>query len=194
MTNIDVAGLVLRVRRSCDLSQRELADVVGLSQSQVARVESGSRSVDVMTFEKMLSLAGMRIVVVDADDVEAEPVSSDAVRDHAGRRLPAHLDVRPPFDPPRAALVDGYRQRPTPKAWYHHRVQRDRRRGELGLGPGDDQPTRGEIAQIERDLLATRLEAARRQAPARLDDDCTCLPVCWEHAGCAPSCACRCES
>lgn len=192
MTQIDVAGVVMRIRRICDLSQRELASAVGLSQSQIARIESASRSVDVGSFQKMLVLAGLRLVVLDRDGAEVVPVPTDVVRDNADRRMPAHLDVRPPFDPPTAVLVDGYRHRPAPEAWYHHRVHRDRRRGELGIGPSDDQLTRREIAEHERALRTARLVRASRRASAMLADDCTCIPACWEHVGCAPSCECRC--
>ena len=192
MTQIDVAGVVMRVRRICDLSQRELASAVGLSQSQVARLESSSRSVDVGTFQKMLVLAGLQLVVLDRDGADVVPVSTDVLRDNADRRMPAHLDVRPPFDPPTAVLVGGYRHRPAPKAWYHHRAHRDRRRGELGIGPSDDQPTRSDLAAVEQAARTVRRVAASRRGSALLADDCTCIPRCWEHAGCAPSCDCRC--
>ncbi|MCD2441786.1 helix-turn-helix domain-containing protein [Agromyces sp. SYSU K20354] len=186
--------MVMRVRRAGDLSQRQLASAVGLSQSQIARIESASRQVDVVTFVAMLSLAGMRLVVVDRDGVEVDPVSTDVLRDHGGRKLPAHLDVRPTWDPPATALVDGYRHRPAPKAWYHHRQQRDRRRGELGIDASVDQPTRRDIAGAEQVARATRLAEASRRAHALLAGDCACTAACWEHAGCAPNCECGCEA
>jgi hypothetical protein len=42
----------------------------------------------------VLALADLRLVVVDQHDEIVDPMSEDAVRDRAGRRYPAHSDLR----------------------------------------------------------------------------------------------------
>src|SRR5215204_126736 len=97
---IDVPGIVMRVRRVCDLSQRDLGAALGLDQSQVARIESSRRRVDLRLLVRILALADLRIAILDRDGVEVTPVPKNVLRDNADRRMPAHLDVREPSDMP----------------------------------------------------------------------------------------------
>ena len=189
----DVAGLVMRVRRTCDLSQRDLGIALGLDQSQVARIESSRRRVDLPLLAEILSLADLRIAVLDRNGVEVVPVAHDVLRDNAGRRMPAHLDVRAPADRPMSAMINAHSDRPAPRAWYHHRARRDRRRVMRNTGAMDDQPTRSGLARIERDRSAARTRARRERAAVLLDLDCTCLGACWESGVCTDACTCRCE-
>lgn len=85
-------GVVRRVRRAADLSQRELAALLGVAQSTVARWETGHISPHVTTLQAMLDLADLRLVLVDGVGRLVEPMQDDRVRDRAQRRLPAHLD------------------------------------------------------------------------------------------------------
>jgi len=188
----DVSGVVRRLRRTNDLSQRDLARMVGIDQSQIARIEASHRGIDVQLFAQILEVGGMRLTIVDTHGVEITPVGQDVLRDSAGRRMPAHLGVLGRGELPYFALRGPRYDRPTPRARYHHCRARDQRRTEVGTGPSDDQPTRSEIAEAERAKRTARLMAARRWSSALLADDCTCIPACWEHAGCAPSCDCRC--
>lgn len=192
---LDVSGLVMRVRRICDLSQRDLGDAIGLDHSQIARIESSLRRVDLALLDRILSLAGMRIAILDRDGNEVLPVAPDVLRDNAGRRMPAHLDVRAPYDGRTATLLNARYDRPSPKAWYHHRAIRDRRRiaGESDADAMQDQPTLSGVAQRERDRHEDRLQRARHRAVTLLEVDCTCLGGCWEGGGCVDECACRCE-
>lgn len=192
MSVLDVSGVVRRLRRTNDLSQRDLACLVGIDQSQIARIEASHRAIDVQLFAQILEVGGMRLTIVDSHGVEIAPVGQDVLRDNAGRRMPAHLDVLDPGELPYFALRGPRYDRAKPGARYHHRRARDQRRTEVGARPSDDQPTRSEIAEAERARRTARLVAARRRASALLADDCTCIPACWEHAGCAPSCECRC--
>ena len=89
-----VGGLIRRVRRRLDVSQRRLADLLGVEASRVARWETGRTSPQVVELEAVLALADLRLVVVDCHDEIVDPMSEGAVRDRAGRRYPAH--VRPP--------------------------------------------------------------------------------------------------
>lgn len=193
----DIAGLMMRVRRLADLSQRDLGRRIGISQPQIARIESAQRSVDVGTFAAILAVAGLRIAVVDESGAEVDPVPADLVRDHAHRRMPAHLDVRFPDDRPSRLGHDTRYDRPQPPAWFHHRAERDRLRLRRGADEHDDQPTASDIVRrrIERDL--DRREAARRRArfePHAGWATCTCPVECWETAGCVDDCTCRCEA
>ena len=165
----DVAGFMMRVRRICDLSQRELGGVLGFEQSQVARMESSRRRVDVSLFSEILSLAGLRIAVVDEDGVEVAPVPHDVLRDNAGRRMPAHLDVRPTSDPPRSTLVDTHPERAAPRAWYHHRTKRDRRRAGRDAHSMPDQPTFSGLDRAERERRALRRLDVQARVAALLD-------------------------
>ena len=90
---IDVTGLVRRIRRIADLSQRELAARLQLSKSTVAAIEAGTRSVDVHLLAEAAALAGLRLALLDAHGVEVPGMRPDAVRDRGGRLFPAHLDT-----------------------------------------------------------------------------------------------------
>lgn len=84
--DFDLAGLVVRARRLGDLSQRDLAAKVGLSQPSIAKIEGGHRQVSVSLFLRILKAGGLRRSVVDAEGAEVGPVARDVVRDNAGRR------------------------------------------------------------------------------------------------------------
>jgi transcriptional regulator with XRE-family HTH domain len=89
-----VPGLVRRIRRVLDVSQRGLAALIGVSQSAVARWETGRTSPRVSVVQHLLRLAGLRAEVHDAENGEVvEPMRDDGARDRAGRRYPAHVDL-----------------------------------------------------------------------------------------------------
>jgi transcriptional regulator with XRE-family HTH domain len=84
-------------RHRADLSQRELAEKAGMSQSAVARIEHSLEKAKATHLAHLLEAAGLRLVVVDSDGNPIDPQDeADANRrDRSGRRYPAHLDVRP---------------------------------------------------------------------------------------------------
>jgi transcriptional regulator with XRE-family HTH domain len=86
---------VRRVRRVVDASQRELAARTGVSERTIARVESGAVVPSLPVFQRLLAVAGFRMVVVDRGGRLVSPMTDlpDDVRDRQGRRFPAHLDV-----------------------------------------------------------------------------------------------------
>lgn len=90
----EVPGMVRRVRRILEVSQRGLADLLGVSQSVVARWETGRTSPRACDLLDLLRMARLEVVVLDDADEEVEPMRDDGVRTHGGSRFPAHVDVR----------------------------------------------------------------------------------------------------
>ena len=89
------AGLIRRVRRILDLSQRGLAALLGVSQSVVARWETERTSPRVSVLLRMLRLAGVEVALHDAESGESvEPMRADGARRRNGSRYPAHVDLR----------------------------------------------------------------------------------------------------
>ncbi|HET8987237.1 MAG TPA: DNA (cytosine-5-)-methyltransferase, partial [Humibacillus sp.] len=159
--DFDVARLVVRVRRMADLSQRDLAAQLGMSPSTVARIETGGCSVSVGLLSRILGFAGLRLAAVGADGTPVAPVAVDALRDNAGRRFPAHLDVDPPDQVPQLRQLMPRRDRAPAKGWYRQRTQRDERRAEDGVPP--DHPTLRDLR-----AAAERERAHRRRVRALL--------------------------
>ena len=90
-----VAGLVRRIRRILDVSQRGLAALLEVSQSVVARWETERTSPRVSVLQQMLRLAGITVALHDEESGEAvEPMRADGARQRSGSRFPAHVDLR----------------------------------------------------------------------------------------------------
>jgi HTH-type transcriptional regulator/antitoxin HipB len=90
-----VPGLVRRIRRILDVSQRGLAQLLDVSQSVVARWETGRTSPRADMVQRMLRLARLRVVLEDEDTgKEVRPMRADGARKHGGSRFPAHTDLR----------------------------------------------------------------------------------------------------
>jgi transcriptional regulator with XRE-family HTH domain len=90
----DTGGHVRRCRRIAGLSQRAIADRVGLSQSMLARVETGRQDLGVTQLVALARCAGLRLALLDGAGREVAPMRALAVRDRGWRRFPAHVDVR----------------------------------------------------------------------------------------------------
>ena len=135
---------LVRARRLADLSQRDLSEVSGVGRSTIAGFESGARRVPVEVLDALLRAAGLRLAVLDGTGAEVDPVPVGMVRDNAGRRFPAHLDVQPPDELPREVLTSPRYDRQPAKAWYHHRAERDRLTDSAGRAP--DHPTDADLA------------------------------------------------
>ena len=186
----DASRYAARARRVADLSQRELADLLGLSRATVGRIESGAQRVDTVTMAAILSCAGLRLAVLDLDGNEVQPIPVDVLRDHAGRRLPSHLDARPPVDEPADRGIDPRRGGPPALAWFEHRDRRRRRRARAGTPT--DHPTVSGIRQEKAAARRRALEAAAAWQATHPAPECACLDDCFERA-CLPQCACQCE-
>lgn len=92
--DFDLCGLLRRIRRIADLSQRELAARARISMSAVAHAEAGTRDLPVSALVRAAGVAGLRLALMDAEGRRVADMASDAVRDMSGRRFPAHLDTR----------------------------------------------------------------------------------------------------
>lgn len=88
-----VPGTVRRIRRILDVSQRGLAELLGVSQSVVARWETARTSPTAEMLVRLARMAGLSLVLRDADGNEVEPMRDDGARDVAQRRFPAHVDL-----------------------------------------------------------------------------------------------------
>ncbi|MEK8108445.1 helix-turn-helix transcriptional regulator [Micromonospora sp. M12] len=99
----DLGGMLRALRRQADLSQRQLAERAGVPQPTLARIESG-RAVDPGSGRWNGSSAaggqvGIGVSSAAASPSAPTPVPHDDMRDEAGRRYPAHLDVWPVHEP-----------------------------------------------------------------------------------------------
>lgn len=205
----DLPGALRRIRRLGDLSQRELASTAGLSVSAVAHAEAGSRDLPVGGLVRAAATAGLRLALVGGDGAEVAGMNGAAVRDHAGRRFPAHLDTRYGDE----AWWHGPERYSRQQPWYTFdrvRSTRDFWRDRLGTAddhqvprPGDAPEERAaarrRAARLQREEdAARRLSEAPRRPPAG-DFSCECPPRCAElddwsgrpvHA---VECPCRCD-
>lgn len=126
----EVQGLVRRIRRILDVSQRGLAALIGVSQSQVARWETSRTSPRVDLLAELLRLARLRVELRDEETGEpVEPMRDDGARDRARRRYPAHVDLEVRgWRVPREAWMTGRvtwwralsRRWQVPSVRYHH--------------------------------------------------------------------------
>ena len=90
-----IPGLVRRIRRRLDVSQRGLAALIEVSQSVVARWETGRTSPRAGVLHRLLRLAGVGVRFHDVESRDpVEPMRDDGDRDVRGRRFPAHVDLQ----------------------------------------------------------------------------------------------------
>ena len=194
---LDVPGLIRRVRRRLDASQRDLAGVLGVSPGAVGRWESGSRTPPLALFERLLRLAGLRIMVLEDEAAPARESTVegfgdvDSATDRAGRRFPAHLDVA-------VHHHAGFTTSDEPPAGAPRREVRDARRGRRPLA--ERHPTGEEVREaLARAVeeVRARVRAAReRVRAARVNEPepiCECPLECDESKWCVDDCPCACE-
>jgi transcriptional regulator with XRE-family HTH domain len=66
-------ALLVLARQERELSQRELADLAGVAQSEIAKIESGKREPSIPTLQRILAGAGLelRLRLAPLDDHDA---------------------------------------------------------------------------------------------------------------------------
>jgi transcriptional regulator with XRE-family HTH domain len=189
MSPIDLPGLLRRVRRTADLSQRELARATEVPCGTIAAAEAGTRGLDVRVLARLAAVTGLRLALLDAEGREVTPMEGAAVRDEAGRHFPAHLDTRH-GDEDWWHGPHRYDREPVTYTFTRDRRHRDARRLARGGTPGDHQRPRPGDGLADR--AAARRDAARRaredERRRRLDGGeipppdlrfpCECPPAC----------------
>lgn len=73
--------LVFRLRTDAGLTQAELADRMGTTQSAIARVEGGGVQPTLETLEKLASAVGGELVVGVGEGLSEHPVIAKLLRD-----------------------------------------------------------------------------------------------------------------
>jgi len=94
VSGFDLPGALRRIRRTADLSQREMARALEVSKSYLGGAESGTSGLDVRVMARAAALAGLRLALLDGAGGEVPAMGADTVRDMGNRRFPAHLDTR----------------------------------------------------------------------------------------------------
>ncbi len=171
------------------MSQRQLADAVGLSPAAVAHAEAGTRDLPATALARAAETAGLRIALLDGSGVEVRGMHPDGVRDRSGRRFPAHLDT---------VLSDERASR-----WEHRPLLRqptytfDRRDPWADEGSRAQSRPDDHLVPQPGDSPAERAAARQREARQRREDErarrvaagelrptepftCTCPPACDE--------------
>ena len=188
---MDVAslpGMLRRIRRTADMSQREFARACGVSQSLIAHAESARGGLSADLLSRAASIAGLRLALLDAGGCEVEPMSAEAVRDRGRRHFPAHLDTRYSEED----WWHGPERYSRPERWYtfdRRRQVRDAFRRRDGTPDDHQLPRPGDSPEDRR--AVRRLAAAQRWADevARRLREGTMPPIEAWLCECPPSCA-----
>jgi transcriptional regulator with XRE-family HTH domain len=107
------------------MSQRQLATATRLSQSTLARIESGSMMPSLGVLLRLLAVGRLVLVVTEEDGRVVRPMQIwDDTRDGAHRQFPAHLDliIDPRFG---EWWADGYGLARPPETLHRNRKLRD---------------------------------------------------------------------
>jgi transcriptional regulator with XRE-family HTH domain len=185
----DLCGMLRRIRRVADLSQREMAGRLGIGAASIAHAEVGTRDLPSGVLARAAELAGFRLALLDAEGREVAGMDGDAVRDLGGRRFPAHLDTRHTDE---GWWHDDHHYS-RPQAWYTFDLDRERRDGRRrheGVPddhrlpqPGDSPWQRREARRLAAERRR-REEHQRRWAAGELrawpERACECPPECAE--------------
>jgi transcriptional regulator with XRE-family HTH domain len=123
-----LSGIVRRVRRAADLSQRELAKAADVSPALIGAVEKGTRIPSLPSLQRILNAANYVLLVGDANGRLVVPLEVwQDVEDGAGRRYPAHLDTI--LDPAYGDWwADSYGLARPPETFRRNRAYRDYQR------------------------------------------------------------------
>ena len=93
--DIDLGAVLRGLRRTADLSQRQLAVRAKVSRSAVARIECGAvQDPRFRGLERLVVAAGGAVQIVDSTGSHVTEIPHEDLRDMGERHFPAHLDVR----------------------------------------------------------------------------------------------------
>jgi transcriptional regulator with XRE-family HTH domain len=181
-----LSALLRRIRRTADVSQRELAQRLGVSPTAVAQAETGHRDLPATVVMRAARIAGLRIALVEENGQEAPGMRSDTVRDGGGRRFPAHLDTRHGDQD----WWHGSERYSRTQPWYTYdrdRGARDRLRDELGAPADHQTPQPGDGPEARARARREAARAARAAEDRRWTEERwrRGLPDAW-----APTCTC----
>jgi len=184
----DLCGLLRRIRRCADLSQRELAARIGTSKSAIAAAETGAAGLDARLVAAAAQVADLRIALLDLSGTEVPGMDPDAVRDRGDRRFPAHLDTL--LSEQRGSRWEHRPHRPQPTYTFDRRTPRTdpasravgRPDDHLRPRPGDAPEERARARRRDQ-LRSQAAERERRLLAGELRDrpepfECTCPPRC----------------
>lgn len=203
---LDVPGVIRRVRRVLDLSQRDLARRLGVHHSLIGRWETGERSPSLPVFQQLLVWAGLNLEIHDIGDSGLRlPMRRDPIRDRGDRRYPAHLDVicflgRTPFPVTQLNARGHAENRCAPQRRRRNEIRR--RTGRIPHDHPNLKLFEEELAELRRAHQAVWLarwdrycdeRVARGEPDPRVEQECTCLDACFCEAACLPACPCQCE-
>ena len=164
-------GTLRRIRRTADMSQREMAAAAGIPRSTLAAGESGDRDLGARALARAAAVAGLRLALLDGEGAEMRPMDDDAVRDMVGRRFPAHLDTRYSEEDWWHGPERYSRRQP----WYtfdRRRDVRDRFTRRDGVPDDHQLPQPGDSPACDCPPLCAELEDW--EGPPKHADDCPC--------------------
>lgn len=201
----DAAGIIRRVRRVADLSQMELADVLGVAQSSVARWEAARKEPSLERLQQILAIAGLTLAAVDEAGARVPPMRGDALRDLGYRRYPAHLDLLATggVDDLGGQIPQlGHAPRRRGRRDEYMRSAEGRRNAEDRRH--DDHLTEAEVYAERREVRDRRREETRRQQQTAeearrargippSDPRCFCIDDCFLGCRCVAECPCQCD-
>lgn len=186
-----IGALIRSARRQADLSQRELAGSLGVSQPTLAAWETGSKDPGAASLGRLAAHCGLRLAFVSQGGLLVEPMSEYGPRDGQGRRFPAHLDVEPLIGWPKHWGAGRRYDRPVPEVTFRSRALRDQVREEMGWSP--DHPTVEALRSWAGDRQPRSGASAARPGPFRPAPECSCLPHCDPAGACVADCECGCD-
>lgn len=64
----DLICKYIKIRYDSNISQRELADRVGIAQSTIARMEKNTHSMSISNFTKLLDVLGYKLEIIKKED------------------------------------------------------------------------------------------------------------------------------
>ena len=68
----DLICKYIRIRYDSKMSQRDLANKIGIAQSTIARMEKNMHSMSISNFTKLLSALGYRLEIIKKEEINEQ--------------------------------------------------------------------------------------------------------------------------